>query len=334
MTSNNMPAAQDAKNVIQSYIFSRLRASLSVYELRLLMRVVEFAQCELQGLIIRQAMEPHQHGLSGRIVEIPINSVLTDASHHYERIIDAARSMLRKVVEYYSTDGCEWTAASLISGAHSSKGKGTIALAIQPWVWDCILDFTKGFVKYDLGAAMRLSSAHAVRLYFLMSNQQQPICYSFNELKRMFGVLGKYDRTNDFIRKVLLPAKSELDRVSPWTCEIRPIRDGRKFETCMFYPYEQRDKYTEGVAAKAEHAKYPTVWAYHELYQYMRYNIGFSPLELGRNKALVHEFAEKVPRAMEIIADMNYRARRREVMPEKGWFINGIKAELRKIQDN
>lgn len=322
----------DNKNVIQSYLFSRLRGSLNVYELRLLMRVVEFAQCELQGLIIAERMGPTDHDLTGRVVEIPISSVLQEGSHHYDRVLEAAKSMMKKIVEHYEPGNLSWKAASLVSAAESTKGEGSIRLFIQPWVWDCILDFTKGFVRYDLGAAMRLSSAHAVRLYFLMSYQQRPICYSFNELRRFFGVEGVYSRSNDIVRKILLPAKAELDAKSPWSCDIRPLRDGRKLATCMFYPYEQRDKYSDGVRDRAEQAKYPAVWAYHEIYQYMRYNLDFSPVELGRNKVLLHEFGAYVPRAMECLADMAYRARLREQLPGKGWFINAIRAEVERCK--
>ncbi len=322
----------DNKNVIQSYLFSRLRGALNVYELRLLMRVVEYAQCELQGLVIAERRGPSEHDLTGRVVEVPLMSVIPKGSHHYDRVLSAARSMMSKLVEHFDTERSSWKAATLVSAAECVRGEGCVRLFIQPWVWDCILDFTKGFVKFDLGVAMRLSSAHAVRLYFLMSYQQRPICYSFNELRRLFGVSDIYSRNNDIVRKILLPAKAELDAKSPWSCDIRPMRDGRKLATCMFFPYEQRDKYSEGVIDKAEHAKYPAVWAYHELYQYMRYNLDFSPVELGRNKVLLHQFGEYVPRALECLADMAFRARLREQMPGKGWFINAMRAELDKYK--
>lgn len=320
----------DNKNIIQSYLFSRLRASLNVYELRLLMRVVEFAQCEIQGLIIAENKGPVEHSLTGRVVEIPLSSVLMSGSHHYDRVQAAARSLMKKIVEHIDLNAGKWTAATLVSAAESYKGEGTVKLYIQPWVWDCILDFTRGFVKFDLGAALKLSSPYAVRLLFLMSYQKQPICYSFNELRRLFGVEELYAKNNDFVRRVLLPAKQELDAKSPWSCDIRPMREGRKLTTCMFYPYEQRDKYSPEVFEKGEQAKYPSVWAYHGVYQYMRYNLEFSPVELGRNKLLIHQYSEFVPDALSLLADMTYRARMRENMPGKGWFIEAMRSELEK----
>lgn len=322
------------KNIIQSYIFSRIRSRMSVTEMRLLMRVVEFAQCELQGLIIAKNMGPTGHNLVGKVVEIPMAAVLPDGSHHYERALEAAKSLMTKIVEHYEPTSGMWKAASFVSAAESQSGEGLIKLYIHPWVWDCILDFTKGFVKYDLGAAMRLNSPYAMKLFFLVSNQRQPISYSFNELERLFGTAGKYVRRNDFVRKVLLPAKAELDANAPWSCDLRPMKDGRRLEYCMIYPFEQRDKYSEGIVERGEHAKAPTVWAYHQVYAYLRYNVDFSPVELGRNKALIHEFAENCPRAVEMIADMNYRAKLRKDPPGKGWFVAAMKAELAKAKQD
>lgn len=322
----------DNRQIIQSMIFSRLRGQLNVYELRLLMRVVEFAQIEIQGLDISRNMGPNEHDLTGKVVEIPLMSVLSGSSHHYDRVLEAAKSMMKKLVEHYEPNGGSWKAACLVSAAESTKGEGCVRLYIQPWVWNAILDFTKGFVKFDLARALSLSSAHAVRLYFLMSNQQQPICYSFNELRKLFGLEGLYARGNDFVRKVLLPAKRELDAKSPWSCDIRPIKDGRKLETCMFYPYEQRDKYSQGVPERTIAAKYPAVWSTHALYTYMRYNLEFSPVELARNSALLVDAVNYLENPVGVIADMAYRARLREQFPGKGWFINGLKAEIDKVK--
>lgn len=279
-------------------------------------------------------MGPTDHDLVGRVVEVPISSVLPDGSHHYERVLDATKSLMSKIVEHYEPTTGAWKAATFVSAAESTAGEGLVKLYIHPWVWDCILDFTHGFVKYDLSAAMKLGSTYAMKLFFLVSNQKQPISYSFNELEKLFGTQGKYARRNDFMRKVLLPAKAELDEKSPWSCDLRPMKDGRRLEYVMLYPFEQKSKYSEGVLDRQTHAKYPSVWAYHGLYQYLRYNLDFSPVELGRNKALIHEFAEHCPDAVELVADMRYRALRKSEPPGKGWYIAAMKDELRKAKEN
>ena len=47
--------------------------------------------------------------------------------------------------------------------------------------------------------------------------------YSIEQLKEMFCVADKYERINDFMRKVVEAAKKELDGVSPYTFEYTPV---------------------------------------------------------------------------------------------------------------
>ena len=321
----------DNRNIIQSYLFSRIRSRMSITEMRILMRIVEFAQCELQGLIIRKNMQPIEHELNGRVVELPVRSVIPKGSHHYEEVHQAVISLMKKIVQHYDTNTNDWQAATMVSAARSVKKEGIIYLSIHPWVWDCILDFTKGFVRYDLAAAMSIQSPYALKLYFLLSNQRSPISYSFAELYRLFGTEGKYSRPNDFVRKVLFPAKEELDDKSPWSCDLRPLKDGRRLSSCMFYPYEQKEKYSQGVELKSLSGKMPTLLGYHQLYQYLRYNVGFEANELGANKILLSDFADKHPDPIGFVADLHARALKAAIPKGKGWYINAIKKEVENL---
>lgn len=319
------------KNVIQSYLFSRIRSRMSITEMRILMRIVEFAQCELQGLVLRKNMQKIEHELGGKVVQLAIKSVLPPGSHHYEDVYTAVKSLMGKIVERYQPDRSSWQAATMVTAAKSEKNTGLISLSISPWVWDCILDFTKGFVRYDLAAAMSIKSPYALKLYFLMSYQRSPITYSFNELYRLFGITDKYGRTNDFVRKVLIPAKRELDLKSPWSCDIRPMKDGRKLLNCMFYPYEQKDKYSEGVQERSLSGSMPTLIANHQLYQYLRYNIGFEANEIGAHKRLLSDFAVYHEDPLGFVAELRARALKQGDNKGKGWYIAAIKSELNNI---
>ncbi|KDS65555.1 initiator Replication family protein, partial [Parabacteroides distasonis str. 3776 D15 iv] len=44
----------------------------------------------------------------------------------------------------------------------------------------------------------------------------------------MFKVQDKYAKTNDFVRKVIEPAKNELDELSPYTFEWSTNKEGKK----------------------------------------------------------------------------------------------------------
>ena len=47
---------KDNKDVIQSYVFTMAKYDFSVYEKRIIYRLVELAQCELQGGKMKDAL--------------------------------------------------------------------------------------------------------------------------------------------------------------------------------------------------------------------------------------------------------------------------------------
>jgi plasmid replication initiation protein len=49
-------------------------------------------------------------------------------------------------------------------------------------VWDVLLNFTKGFSRYDLEIAFKLESTYSMRFYELLAGQKDPIAYSIENL--------------------------------------------------------------------------------------------------------------------------------------------------------
>lgn len=322
------------KNIIQSYLFSRLRSRMNIHEMRILLRIVERAQDELRGVVLRDNKGPLAHGLAGTRVEFPLRELLAPGSHHYELARAACNSVVGKVVEHFDSGARKWYTAALVPQAVIDEQRSVVTLYILDWVWDTILDFTHGFVKVDLTMAMRLRSPYSLKLYFLMSGQPQPIQYSINELYKLFGVVGKYSRTNDFIKRVIEPAIKELKGVSPWACDFRPLKDGRSISYIMFYPFEQKDKYSPTIVEKNLMARTGSVFLEREVYTYMRYNMGFEHIELLRNKSLVEQLGRKMTNPVGFLADLRERALRQGRSFGKGYYINAIKSELAQITAN
>ena len=65
-----------------------------------------------------------------------------------------------------------------------------------------------------------------------------------NSSKKCLKIQDKYAKTNDFVRKVIEPAKNELDELSPYTFEWSANKEGKKIVSFNFYPIfkpEHRD---------------------------------------------------------------------------------------------
>lgn len=51
-----------------------------------------------------------------------------------------------------------------------------------------MLDFSKGFRKYELETAVKLHGKYFLRIYKLVSKQSEPISYTIDDLRKMWGL--------------------------------------------------------------------------------------------------------------------------------------------------
>lgn len=74
------------RHVIQSYIFSNAKSRFNIVQMRILYRLVEFAQCEIEGLLIKNNMCRIEHQLRHVDITLPITSVLPEARSTTSRL--------------------------------------------------------------------------------------------------------------------------------------------------------------------------------------------------------------------------------------------------------
>lgn len=130
-------------------------------------------------------------------------------------------------------------------GIGEDDDSGVITVRIDTDIWRAMVDFTKGFRAFDLNIALKLQSKYALRLYQLMSRQEEPLTYTIEDLKKQWGLEDKYDRADNFIKRTIIPAKEELDAISPYTFDFKPVKSnapgrGNKPVTAItFFPKHQ-----------------------------------------------------------------------------------------------
>ena len=232
------------KDQIQSYIMTTAKYDFSVYEKRILYRIVEMAQGELQGVRFATDCKKIEHTLFDTVhITMPIASLLNgESDENYTRVKQALLSLQKKIFTY--EDEKEWISISIIALPKIKKRSSVVSFQIDSHIWDCCLDFSKGFRKYELATAMKFKSVYSMRFYELLSGQKTKLIYPLEQLKEMFKVQDKYAKTNDFVRKVIEPAKNELDELSPYTFEWSANKEGKKIVSFNFYPIfkpEHRD---------------------------------------------------------------------------------------------
>ena len=230
-------------------------------------------------------------------------------------------------------DADYWTATQIIAKPKISKKEGTVTFLVFDEIWNCILDFTKGYRKYELAIAMKFKSVYAMRFYELMSGQKKPLFVLLegpDGLRERFCLQGKYERVNDFKRYVIDVAKKELDEHSPYSFVAKEEKEGRKVIGWTLFPvfYENRED-----SALQEQARMAKVTARLQLgnnvYDYLKFSFDFKSDEINKNKKTLIEGQNRIPDFMGFLGELKKGARLAE--NPKGYVIGAIKRKLKEI---
>lgn len=220
-------AKKNDKIAIQSYVLTAAKYDFNVNEKRVLYCLVELAQCEVQGLKFPKDCRKIDHDLFGyREISIPCSRILKgEDDKNHDRVKKALLSLCKKTLEY--EDNNVWTALNIVAFPKITKRENNFSFTIHPIIWDCILDFSKGYRPIELKVVKDFVSEYTMRFYELMSNQETTLEFSLEKLRSMFKLENKYKQTNDLVRYTIETAKEELDKKSPFSFDFEIVRKGK-----------------------------------------------------------------------------------------------------------
>lgn len=230
--SKRIPMSENLPNkaVFQSYIWTCAKYDFSPYEKRIIYRLIEFAQHWLEGVKIKDHMHKIEPTDCGVNITMPVADILRDETdNNYAKAKAAFTSLSKKGAEY--EDDEIWFYTAIIEHPKIKKGTGIATFHVYEPVWRAALDFTKGFKKYELVTAMKFKSVYAMRFYELMSGQTTPLFVPLegsDGLRERFNLQGKYERVNDFRRKVIDVAKKSLTSSLLIRLWLRRKKKGRR----------------------------------------------------------------------------------------------------------
>lgn len=314
------------KDVIQSYIITAAKYDFSVYEKRILFRLVELCQSQLKGQKLDSRFKISNDLYDDKWITMPISAFLKDdKDKNYTRVKEALRSLRYKEFEYEDDD--IWQLISIIESPRIMKRSEFVEFRIDKKIYGAILDFSKGFRKLELQTAMSFESTYTMRFYELFSEKKEPIEYRIDHLKALFKLEDKYSRINDFFKRVIDPAKKELDKSSPYSFEFKPIKKGKKITSIKFYPiFNAKNRDTEIEAKKLKNQLSPA-WELDKMtIDYLKQNYYFSSKEIQVQIDLFR-FAERKLDFILFLSSMKHKCENK--IKPKGYLINAIKKELK-----
>lgn len=311
-------------DLIQSFVYSCARSKLSIYEQRIMMKIAEHAQPIVKGVKLSEHLERWHHDFDNVFFAIKVKDLLSDGSQHYEYVYKAVKSLQRRQVEFWDSRRDEWVCTPILYNARASKGSGVVQFYVSRTVFDTILDFTRGFRKFDLNTAFSIQSPFAARMFVLMNGTKRPLTFPIAALKKMFGVEDKYAQTADFIKKVIEPSKQVLDSMGCNSFTYSRKLAGKKVIGLTFFPAIRVDESKKSVLARVQ----VSMIIPREIKLHLLGYGGFTIKELGAHKQMLEDFS-RIPGCFQILQEIVNRAKSRG--KEKGYIIAAMRSEIKEF---
>lgn len=337
------PMKEENKDLVESFRITTLRNDFGIYGQRTIVRLVEASQQFLEGRKIGDCIKYQvTEDIWGyRRVKMPITAILQENdTTNYTKARNELKKLVERTVTFEGENG-EVT-VGLITRVEFDKVNGDAIIDIAPEIWTAILDFSAGFRRFEMAKVLQLRSAYSMRLYQLLSGQETPIEYSIDKLKNMLGLNDKYkDKPLNFISRVILPAKAELDELAPYTFDFQPTYERKSgkgkpgIKGIMFYPKfvpANRDKAlaTKEDAWKGAHHESAMIREIFSIPQgtknYLMHSLGFSERGLSNNRELFLQAVNHIQDFDDFLRRIAPSANR--VKSPQGYVINAIKLEL------
>ena len=285
---------KENKEIIQSYILTAAKYDFSVYEKRILYRIIELMSEYTKGKKL-DCQYHIQESLFGDVdIQMPTSAFLKDEKdQNYSIVKKALMDLNLKRVQFVDEERKKWYLFNIIERPVAHMKQGFVSFRIHPIMAAAFMDFSMGHRKFELKTSMQFESVYAMRFYELMSGQSKPITFGIDKLKEMFKLEEKYKRVNDFFKYVIDPAKRELDKYSPFSFEYKINKEGKKYKSITFYPVNIPKNQDPNIIKSNALKKISLRWSISkEIESYIKENFGITTKELESHKELL-EIANK-----------------------------------------
>lgn len=334
------------KDVYTSYLFTMAKYDFSIYEKRIVYRLIDLAQKEIEGLLIKDNLRKVHKRERARTVTMPIADILKDEKdENYTMAKKAFKSLATKGLEY--EDENIWVFINIIAAPKFDKKLGAATFDVYDEIWQCLLNFSKGFRKYELNTIMAFKSVYAMRMYELISGQKTPLTFTnetFESLCDRFKLPKSMRATQAFEVKVLDVAKAELDESAPWSFTYKREtirsrgRNGEKVIGYTFYSIEIPQNRDQNLEKARLASKVGNIAGRYGMLEQevsnMLFHLGFTKMEINanKNKTLFVDAQKQLGSDGMIDALEKIRQsalRNKSVGNLKGYIISGLKTMLK-----
>lgn len=268
------------RELVQSYILTFARYNFDVYEKRIMYyiindkRIQSYVREQIENLKNNTPMKSPFHGMTEYVISM---KDIAMQKGEYQRYKEALVSLSDKSFQVENKEKKRWIKRSFVANPTIDLFEGYVSFYVHEDIIRIIAAIEHGYRQFDFHIAFRLKSTYSMRFYEMFSRQDKGenngfFTKSISELKELFGLTEKYENNTMFIKRVIEPAKKELDELANFSFDYKTTKSikSRKADEIQFHVYhipenEKNDGLKEN-KMKATLSKYikisPTLYEY------------------------------------------------------------------------
>ena len=173
------------------------------------------------------------------------NRINSRSVRHRKEIINLLSSLRSRPI-YFRDCKNRWAEYGFINGFKLDENDETFVIESSKEVHALLVSYLEdGYTPVNLEIWLSLKSSYSQRLYDLLrlwSGTKKVINYSLSELKELLMLENKYPLYAEFKRRVLEPARKELNSTGKFIIDIKENKLGRKVDSIDFIVKDLDDR--------------------------------------------------------------------------------------------
>lgn len=310
-------------------IITTLSKLTNIYETRLFGWVLAKAQSVLKLYNKDLSAINVQHALDVTRVTIPARLLLGEGDKNYREVVKAFE-LADKKIEYEREDRLYHLNIIAFPELVKDGRKSLVTFVIHSQIWHALLDFSKGYRTFSITTFMSLKSRFSVIFYLIITNQRQPKTYLLSTLRQLTGTdkLHAYDRTGNFMMRVVDVAQRELSEKAPWCFDYSLNQSGRSHRiTEIVIAPRLNQAYNQPTTGETRHtAAVLRIGLEDEVMRYLGDHYGMTPKEVERVEPLLMRLGGKEKQLERLSEVRNYILKRR-IRNKGGYLYTALKSD-------
>lgn len=241
----------DNKIVRKSNNFVEAQYHLSLWEMRVLLRMLSFIE--------KEDTDFEEYDIE--VQDFKRYFDIENDGSVYTRLRDAVRSLMKKIiiVRKVLSDGRveETEMPMVISLSKIVDDKNKMRIAFHPKMKPYLLDLKDKYLMYKIENVLRLPTSYSIRLYELTKQYARigKRTLAIDELKKILGLEQKYKQYTHLKKRIIEPSVAHVNQFTDINLSYREIKQGKRVVKLLFTISGKKEEEEHPIDALAETLK-------------------------------------------------------------------------------